>query len=416
MNLFLFFIAILSLVLSAQCPNDCSGHGSCTKSQTCSCYDGYTFGDCSGRTCAFGNIYVNPDSKSNGLSSDKDESNRFLECSGKGVCDRSRGVCECFEGFEGDACNRLSCPNNCNNHGLCVPVKHLTLNSNSDGSSQYEKNYDYALVDNSAEYSKQRKDGSLSYACVCDGEYEGYDCSEKKCASGYSATSDCEESSSKSVQKFSGLQVGTSENGRDSTNAYKCLAYLEYTDMLGRKWYSDRFCTYCEAYNNPSGNAACTQTGILGWKEALKRLPVGVIDPDTTVKCIGGSNHDECKEVEITFGSQQTGRQNPLKLITYTDLTDSTTGKLYPGGNTPSGFHGMSTTEIPDGSTKTAIQIGGTYYYISYGDTNKGDYATTSGVKPTVCAGNGECNKETGLCDCYSGFYGIACTMTEDMM
>ena len=34
----------------------------------------------------------------------------YMECSNKGVCDRVMGVCECFDGYEGSACQRASCP------------------------------------------------------------------------------------------------------------------------------------------------------------------------------------------------------------------------------------------------------------------------------------------------------------------
>ena len=34
----------------------------------------------------------------------------MVECSNMGVCDRLRGVCNCADGYEGGACERLSCP------------------------------------------------------------------------------------------------------------------------------------------------------------------------------------------------------------------------------------------------------------------------------------------------------------------
>ena len=42
------------------------------------------------------------------------------ECSDAGVCDRSTGVCNCEEGYEGEACQRTTCgPNSCSGHGIC---------------------------------------------------------------------------------------------------------------------------------------------------------------------------------------------------------------------------------------------------------------------------------------------------------
>ena len=44
----------------------------------------------------------------------------YMECSNKGICDRSRGVCECFSGYEGSACQRASCPIAEGNEGIYV--------------------------------------------------------------------------------------------------------------------------------------------------------------------------------------------------------------------------------------------------------------------------------------------------------
>ena len=35
-----------------------------------------------------------------------DSAHRDLECSNAGICDRSSGLCKCFDGFAGSACQR----------------------------------------------------------------------------------------------------------------------------------------------------------------------------------------------------------------------------------------------------------------------------------------------------------------------
>jgi hypothetical protein len=50
-----------------------------------------------------------------------------VECSNKGICDRKSGLCDCFTGYEGVACQRSMCPDNCNGRGICLPEKYLAV-------------------------------------------------------------------------------------------------------------------------------------------------------------------------------------------------------------------------------------------------------------------------------------------------
>ena len=43
---------------SAECPNACSGHGTCGSKDSCACYQNYQGNDCSERTCYFGLAHV----------------------------------------------------------------------------------------------------------------------------------------------------------------------------------------------------------------------------------------------------------------------------------------------------------------------------------------------------------------------
>jgi hypothetical protein len=55
-----------------------------------------------------------------------DEGHYYMECSNQGACDRKTGSCECFDGYTGSACQRQSCNNNCNGHGVCQSVTELS--------------------------------------------------------------------------------------------------------------------------------------------------------------------------------------------------------------------------------------------------------------------------------------------------
>lgn len=55
---------------AAECPNACSGHGTCGAYDMCTCYTGYMANDCSERVCPFGLAHV--DSPKGDLDMDND--------------------------------------------------------------------------------------------------------------------------------------------------------------------------------------------------------------------------------------------------------------------------------------------------------------------------------------------------------
>jgi len=93
---------------------------------------------------------------------------QYYECSNKGICDRATGTCGCFDGYDGSACQRASCPTTssgvCSGHGTCETIKTI---------AGWDNGNVYSLWD---EYS--------TMGCVCDGGYSGADCSEKICKYG----------------------------------------------------------------------------------------------------------------------------------------------------------------------------------------------------------------------------------------
>jgi hypothetical protein len=98
------------------CPNDCSGHGVCQSeayfaadvSHTyggfdadsafgCKCDTGFRGADCAQRECPSG-----PDPMKGAGGAEG------MDCSGRGLCDYTTGVCKCFKGFFGERCEELS--------------------------------------------------------------------------------------------------------------------------------------------------------------------------------------------------------------------------------------------------------------------------------------------------------------------
>ena len=145
------------------CENHCSNHGTCEKNNNCKCFTGldgepdWTGPDCSLRTCPRDFAWVGDVINSNNL-------HPWVECSNKGSCDRKTGTCSCYPGYDGVACQRSTCPNNCNDRGTCWPEKHLAAKAG--------RRYDTPW------------DNMKHVGCFCDTGFRGPACELQECPSG----------------------------------------------------------------------------------------------------------------------------------------------------------------------------------------------------------------------------------------
>ena len=106
------------------CQKNCNGHGTCNAHDICQCFNGkdgypaFTGNDCALRTCPMGISWIGELVSSNDM-------HPVAECSNKGNCDRRSGTCLCFMNFDGSACERTVCPNDCNGFGVCYTQQQL---------------------------------------------------------------------------------------------------------------------------------------------------------------------------------------------------------------------------------------------------------------------------------------------------
>eukprot|EP00606_Chrysophyceae_sp_TOSAG23-5_P001013 GSChrysophyteH2.ASY1.ANO1.923.1 assembled CDS len=150
-----------------RCHNNCSGHGKCSNEDKCICNEAWntTRPDCSWRRCPYGTAWADKP-----YSLDTAHSPLGVECSGRGECNRYSGMCGCFPGYAGMACERFACPNDCNGHGQCMTTNQQYIHHNKDRN----RTHTYTLWD-----------AEKTAGCVCDPGFTGGQCELRYCPKGH---------------------------------------------------------------------------------------------------------------------------------------------------------------------------------------------------------------------------------------
>lgn len=178
---------------------------------------------------------------------------------------------------------------------------------------------------------------------------------------GYYPSSDCE-TDAKAPQVIKLKNIGGNK------------AYIKYRDVFGKTWYTTAF-------------------NVLDDKEWIKEI--GHLAPnivDVEKVDVDGSNDE--KTISITYGPTTTGRQHRIEIITNKVLD---TDEFYVNHIFPGGYHGMVTIE------ENPLDAD-----IEYVDLYK--------RPPTECSNSGECDYNSGLCTCFTGYYGPACEEASSIM
>lgn len=192
----------------------CSGHGTCTsQTKACSCYEGFgsvtelarklqpphPAPDCSERVCPFGKSWAD-------IPISATQAHQEVECSDAGYCNRLTGVCTCFEGYDGSACERRSCKMSteddavsCNGHGQCLTLAELATKSDAQPLTSATSYGGYPTT--------TTWDEDMITGCYCDSswtvgladdetqlpEYFGTYCEKRRCPSGNDPMTDEDE-------------------------------------------------------------------------------------------------------------------------------------------------------------------------------------------------------------------------------
>ena len=379
----LFSVAVLASFLGsayAACDNHCSGHGTCNIDDVCTCYDNWGVGlshdsaDCSERVCPYEIAWVDtPDINGN--------FHKYLECSGRGICGRDTGECQCFDGYEGKGCQRTACPNDCSGHGTCEYIEDLhyaaTWNDYSaEGFFAEAKTFAYHDWDRHKERT-----------CVCDPLYGDFDCSKRMCPYGNDVLDSRVNQDLTLTKHVQRVQFRFPKVERQNVNS-KTFA-LSFKSKL-----NETFTTIPIVMGDPDGFDHDEFSNDV--QLALLMLPNKVIDGvkvTSETRNVGVDQTTPTADAEavaafqfdmlVTFtGDNVQGPQNLLIVHDY-ECHDGCTPKL---------------TGIPvETRTNTGHYIG------------KVNTSTTADYNSYECGRRGKCDYSSGLCQCFSGYTGENC-------
>lgn len=393
----LLIVASAIGMASAACPNSCSGHGTCGSNEVCNCFDGWGMGgqeggDCSDRFCPYELAWSGAPDRSG-------STHNYAECAGKGVCDRETGQCECFGGYEGQGCGRQSCPDDCSGHGTCEYMNELTFGTvfgdyyDGDGGAGNDNHY-RALGEGGVIPRKDYSwDSDRSRACVCDGGWTGVNCASRMCPYGNdvmdlrSNTGNTAVSQIQTITLLSGGSDGGITFLGDAVTDFNGLSFsLTFTSKM-----NETYTTVPVQYKN--GTATNLSDGI---KNALLNLPNKVIN-GVAVSVVEKPHMQAALQILVTFtGSSVHGNQHLLQVNVNacgagcTPRQDGIASKLAQGVN----------------STFTTTANAGT----GPGDVSSVVQTQAADFNSFECGRRGKCDYETGLCSCFEGYTGEACT------
>jgi len=399
----------------------------------CQCYDNFGAGlshdsaDCSDRICPFEIAWVD---HPNVLG----QFHKYVECAGKGICDRATGECACFEGFEGKGCARAACPNDCSGHGVCKYIEDLpygaTWNDYVDNTSPTSTAIGTVSLfsDNSKTFDYPYWDKSKSRKCVCDATYGDLDCSKRLCPYGTDV-----------LDTKDDTYFGLSEQKYQEQTILFASLTGDFADLNGKTFaltfksrLNETFTTIPLVFDvyNPTGFSDDVRLALL-------KLPNGVID---------GVSVSAAMYSDSTAGTLAAQGTDPLNKYTTADgivrgvnvgsnniFMGGTDRKVVAGLSTPN-HRRLANTALASLKIRfTGPSLQGPQHLLIVED-----YLCDAGCTPKLtglpletrqtmaiwstvveltksdynsyeCGRRGKCDYATGLCQCFAGYIGDNC-------
>jgi len=175
--------------VTCEAVNNCSGHGKCSKVNTCECESGYKgsldcssvsceeVGNCSGHGICTGPNMCVCDSGFKSVGCSQVSCELVNHCSDHGACS-GPNECSCYSGFKGINCSEVSCEelNNCANHGICTGPNKCTCEEGFKTAPDCSK-VSCELLN----HCLYRGNCSGPNVCSCHSGFKGLNCSQVTC-------------------------------------------------------------------------------------------------------------------------------------------------------------------------------------------------------------------------------------------
>ncbi|EGC33337.1 hypothetical protein DICPUDRAFT_154641 [Dictyostelium purpureum] len=406
-------ICDLSTGTCVGCPNDCSGHGICNESKgKCECNPNYINFDCS-------KLYIPCPN----------------DCSSHGQCDTNTGICKCDDNYIHDDCSELyiPCPNDCSSHGQC--------NTNT-GICKCDSNY---INDDCSELyiscpndcSSHGQCNTNTGICQCSTNYIQDDCSELyiECPNNCSSHGQCNNNTGicqcstnyihdDCSELYISCPIDCGSHGKCNTNTGICKCDDNYIQ-------DDCSELYIQCLNNCSSHGQCnTNTGICKCddnyiQDDCSELYIECADPICSYQghcitsngicdCNNGFGGDKCEFSQHYISSVNPSNENGGEASFYGSFGEQHNQlSVIIGSKTCPVTHSSNdliNCTAPPGKGIHSLNI--TQNNIVY--IGKDIYIYSKIPQnifecPKNCSSHGKCNTSNGRCDCYLGYTSFDC-------
>ncbi|OQS07457.1 hypothetical protein THRCLA_00528 [Thraustotheca clavata] len=388
-------VAAMAAFVMGACPNKCSGHGTCGANDVCNCEQNWVNADCSGRLCPFARAWQDTAKYNN-------DAHYYTECSGRGYCDRSTGVCQCDNDFTGSGCRRMRCPNDCSGHGVCYFIEELAVMSS-----------DQRIGGNAAFTTFSSWEREKIQGCKCDPGWEGYACNLRVCPKGDDplTVNDPVYTSVAQVDQYQAIIL---------TGATASTFVLKYQDPDGNTWTTSAITSTAPSDATPALVPTAAPLTCTAIANALQMIP-NLALYSTTLSGEG--------QISVTPGTANPITRTPpnaptgvLGTAVPNDLTHISCIVAFPAGPGTTGYqfplicdtvaHTAAGSQPMSAGTANTCQVvehyppGGTAAAI----------VTAPYTELAPCSNRGVCSGDSGECTCFPGHKGLACELQEALV